>query len=126
MHPVPFGVATETRPEGVRIVALSGELDLNTAPRFEAELDQALAGHGASLVIDLSDCEFIDSTGVAVLVRTWQGLGNGSSPRRLVLCCPNRQVRRLFEITGLGEQIEIADDVESAVGAAGDRTPEPR
>ena len=109
----------------MRIVALSGELDLNTAPRLEQELDQALADRGASLVVDLSDCEFIDSTGVALLLRTWQGLGDGSSARRLILCCPNRQVRRLFEITGLDDQIEIQADVESAVGAAAEgRSPE--
>ena len=117
MHPVPFGVVTESRPEGIGVLAVRGELDLNTAPRLEEELRAALDG-ARSLVVNLADCEFIDSTGVALLVKTWQGLGDGSGSRRLVLCCPSRQVRRLFEITGLEEQIEIRTDLESAVESA--------
>jgi anti-sigma B factor antagonist len=121
VHAVPFEVVTSRPADGIRVVAVQGELDLNTAPKLEEMLNRAVDG-GGSLVVDLSGCDFIDSTGVALLIRTWQSLGDGASPRRFVLSCPNRQVRRLFEITGLDDQIQIVDDAQDAVMAAGRST----
>jgi anti-anti-sigma factor len=118
LQPIPFEILSDTATDGVQLLSVRGELDLNTAPRFDEELSAALKG-SRSLVVDLSDCEFIDSTGVALLVKAWQELGDGRGPRQFVLCCPNRQVRRLLEVTGLDEQIQIRPDLESAVKAAG-------
>jgi anti-sigma B factor antagonist len=117
VNPVPFSVESETPREGVQVLAVKGELDLNTAPQVDQELHPILAG-GDSLVVDLSDCEFIDSTGVALLVTAWQSLGDGSGPRQFIVCCPNRQVQRLFEITGLGDQMAITSSLDGAISAA--------
>jgi anti-anti-sigma factor len=126
LQPVPFEVGSRTAAAGVEVLSVRGELDLNTASEFEQMLDEAIAS-GGSVVVDLSTCDFIDSTGVALLVRAWQGMGDGASPRRLILCCPKRQVSRLFEITGLNDEFEIEPDVEQAVeAAAGGRSQEAR
>jgi anti-sigma B factor antagonist len=118
LHPVPFAVLSESRPGGVEVIAIRGELDLNTAPELEQELDRVTGTENGSVVVDLSGCEFIDSTGVALLVRAWQSMGNGGPPAgRLVLCSPSKQVRRLFDITGLTSEIDLLESRDDAVAA---------
>jgi len=107
VNPAPFKVQSETL-DGVRVIAVNGELDLNTAPELEQPLEAALGADGSALVIDLSGCEFIDSTGIALIVRAWQRLGhdsNGHSGSRFALCSVNDQVQRLLDITGLESTI---------------------
>ncbi len=94
------------------IVTVEGELDMNTAPTLERELEGALAPAQAPLLIDLSRCEFIDSTGIALIVRSWQALdGNGS----FALCGVDAQVRRVLDITGLERTIPTHSDREQAL-----------
>jgi anti-sigma B factor antagonist len=93
-----------------------GELDMNTAPELEGALEEALSQDGASIMLDLSECEFIDSTGIALIVRTWQHLdGNGSDGGRLVLCRFKPQVERLLKITGVASSISMHEDREAAL-----------
>lgn len=107
--------------DGLHVISVHGELDLETAPQLEAPLDAALAAGESSIVIDLSDCEFIDSTGIAVIVRAWQRVsGNGSGEGLggdLVLCCSNDQVNRLLKITGVESSISIHPDRDAAVAS---------
>jgi anti-sigma B factor antagonist len=102
------------------VIAVRGELDLSTAPDLEGPLDAALDGNGGSVLIDLSECEFIDSTGIALIVRAWQRVEarsqNGGSGR-LVLCCHNEQVRRVLEVTGLESSIAIFATRDEALSA---------
>jgi anti-anti-sigma factor len=108
-------VESEQREDGIRALAVRGELDMNTVPELEAEIDRALAGEGVAVMLDLSDCEFIDSTGIALIVRTWQRVGGGESEGRFVLCCDNRQVRRLLEITGVETSIPMHEQRDAAL-----------
>ena len=106
----PFDVRGEELEGGVRAFTVRGELDMNTAPELERALEDALTGGGASVMLDLSDCEFIDSTGIAVIVRAWQRLdrdAGGEGQGHLVLCCINHQVRRLLQITGVESSISM-------------------
>ena len=97
----------------------SGELDLNTAPELEGPLEEALSADGdASVLIDLSECEFIDSTGIALIVRAWQRVDRDAAARasgRLVLCCSNDQVQRLLKITGVESSIPMHADRDAAL-----------
>lgn len=116
--PVPFEVQREELDEGIRAFTVRGELDMNTAPELEQGLEQALGESGASIMLDLSECEFIDSTGIALIVRAWQRLSNkddGSDGGRLVLCCDNHQVRRLLKITGVESSISMHEQRDAAL-----------
>jgi anti-anti-sigma factor len=99
----------------IRVLTVRGELDLNTAP----ELEEALAeGNGVGVLVDLSDCEFIDSTGIAVIVRAWQRLdrdGGGEGSGHLVICCNNHQVQRLLKITGVESSISTHEKRDAAL-----------
>jgi len=94
-----------------------GELDLSTAPELEAPLEEILDSGEGSLLIDLSQCEFIDSTGIALIVRAWQRLDSGENGRALVICSQNDQVRRVLEITGLELSIPVHLTRDEALAA---------
>ncbi len=91
----------EVRTEGARVVvALHGELDLATAP----ELDDVLTQHaGAELVVDLEDLTFLDSSGLAVLLRA-------TARRTLALRRPNQLVLRVLETTGVADRFEVVPE----------------
>ena len=118
MSPAAFEVQSEEIEGGVSAFSVRGELDMSTAPGLEGPLEEALASNVAAVMIDLSDCEFIDSTGIAVIVNAWQRLDRGANAGgegRLVLCCVNDQVQRLLEITGVGSSIPIHGQREAAL-----------
>jgi len=115
--PIPFALRDEEL-GGIRVIAVSGELDLHTAPRLEEPLEDAFASGDQALLIDLSGCEFIDSTGIALIVRAWQRLsdgdGNGDG-NRFALCCLGDQVRRLLEVSGLDSSLPTHDSRDEAL-----------
>lgn len=99
------------------MVQIEGELDMHTATQLEPELEAALAAPETALLIDLSRCEFIDSTGIALIVRAWQELdGNG----RFALCGIGDQVARVLDITGLDSTIPSHPSREAALAQLGD------
>jgi stage II sporulation protein AA (anti-sigma F factor antagonist) len=117
VNPAPFEVKVGDLEQGVRTISVRGELDLSTAPELEGPLDQAVEGDEGSMLIDLSGCEFIDSTGIALIVRAWQQLDNGKDGRALMLCSQNDQVRRVLEITGLELSIPVHGTRDEALAA---------
>ena len=98
-------------------MSVRGELDLSTAPDLEGPLDQVLESDSGSVLIDLTGCEFIDSTGIALIVRAWQRLDSGENGRVLVICSQNDQVRRVLEITGLELSIPVHASRDDALAA---------
>jgi anti-anti-sigma factor len=88
--------------------------------QLEEPLAEATRADDATVLIDLAGCEFIDSTGIALIVRAWQRVdataGNGGKGG-LVLCCQNEQVRRVLEVTGLEHSLRVFDTREEAVAA---------
>lgn len=116
MNPAPFEVDSQLV-DGIHVIVVRGELDLSTVPQLAEPLETALASDRSGVMIDLSDCEFIDSTGIALIVKTWQrveGEDAGKS-RRFALCCVNDQVRRLLDITGLDSAISTHQSREDAL-----------
>lgn len=114
MNPVPFEVSSEQVEGSIRAFAVRGELDMSTAPELERGLEQALADPGASILVDLSECEFIDSTGIALIVRAWQRLSE-EGERQLALASGDHQVRRLLKITGVEGSIPMCESRDAAL-----------
>ena len=111
MSPAPFKVRSEQQ-DGVFVIAVEGELDMNTATDLERELEGPVASAKTPLLIDLSRCEFIDSTGIALIVRSWQALdGDG----QFALCGVGNQVKRVLDITGLEQTIPTHASREQAL-----------
>jgi anti-sigma B factor antagonist len=85
------------------VVALSGELDLETAPELARELATIDETQLERLVIDLGGVTFMDSTGLSSIVAAHRfAESNGHT---LALRRGSKQVQRLFELTGVGERL---------------------
>jgi anti-anti-sigma factor len=120
VNPAPFEASAAQLDDGICVIEVRGELDLSTAPQLEGPLDEAIADGAVLVLIDLSSCEFIDSTGIALIVRAWQRIDqaeNGDSGGRVVICSANDQVRRVLEITGLELSIPLHGSRDEALAA---------
>jgi anti-sigma B factor antagonist len=102
-------------------VAVFGELDQATAPKLRAALGDALDSPDTPVLVDLSDCGFIDSTGLSLLVEAKRRLAEDE--RRFAVCCPDADVRRLLELTGIDEAVGLFDSRDEAVAALSDGSP---
>jgi anti-sigma B factor antagonist len=112
----PFEVQSEELAEGIRILTVRGELDMNTAPQLEKKLEE-VSSEDALIMVDLSECEFIDSTGIALIVRAWQRIDReaGKGRGRFILRCGNHQVRRLLKLTGVESTISMHEERDAAL-----------
>lgn len=94
------------------VIGVIGELDLASSPGLEQELDQRM-GSGAGLVIvDLRQLEFMDSTGLSVLVRAHQRAAEGG--QRFAVVRGPQQVQRLLTLTGVADRLTLVDSPEEA------------
>ncbi|HEY1285943.1 MAG TPA: STAS domain-containing protein [Solirubrobacterales bacterium] len=123
MSPSPFDARFEELEGGIRTFTVCGELDMNTAPELAQLLEENVSGPEGAVMLDLTQCEFIDSTGIALIVRTWQQVdrdAGGEGSGRMVICCSNHQVLRLLKITGVDSSISLYDGREAALAALRD------
>jgi anti-sigma B factor antagonist len=96
----------------VMVVAVGGEIDVYTAPKLRDRLIELInAGH-YHLVIDLQDVDFLDSTGLGVLVGALKRVRVRQGSLRLV--CTQERLLKIFTITGLSKVFVIYDSVEAA------------
>ena len=110
-----FGIKTDSLDEGVVAIAQSREVDLNTAPPHKEELVRAIEGGATNVVVDMTDTVFIDSTTLGVLVGGLRRLRPGGG--ELALVVTDRNIRKIFEITGLDRVFSLHETREAAVGA---------
>jgi anti-sigma B factor antagonist len=110
----PFRVESQSA-NGLRTVSVAGELDQGTAPELREALAEALGDPTVPVLVDLSDCNFIDSTGLSLLVEAKRRLSEES--RRFGVCCPDADVRRLLELTGIDRAVGLFDTRDEAVSA---------
>ena len=87
-------------------VHLRGELDLSTAPRLREELLRLSSDGATAVTVDLSELEFVDSTGLSVLITALKRLREKGGD--MELRSPNPGTRRVLEITGLTEVFAIS------------------
>ena len=93
-------------------IALEGELDYSSALILDDELRRAEAGVHNVLILDLSALRFMDSTGLGIIASAYRRMRRGD--RRLVVACPTAAVRRIFQLTGMLERLEVVDSVAVA------------
>ena len=87
------------------VLVLRGELDPHTAPALREQIDNTTGESTRTLVLDVSGLRFIDSSGLRVIIAAQRDMA--ARQGRLLLRQPTETTRRLLEITGLAERIEI-------------------
>jgi anti-sigma B factor antagonist len=95
--------------EGSVRIALEGELDYSSALILDDELRRAEAGVHSVLVLDLSQLRFMDSTGLGIIASAYRRMRRGG--RRLIVACPTNAVRRIFQLTGMLDRLEVVDEL---------------
>lgn len=93
------------RDQDLAVLHLDGELDLASAPLFQAQLDSPAVSAAAKLLIDLRDLHFIDSTGLRTIFSAQaKTLERG---REFAVTQGSEQVKRLLAITRMGDHLRI-------------------
>lgn len=95
------------------MLKLSGELDVASSGALEQSVDEV--SDYDRLVIDLSDLEFIDSTGLSVLVAAHQQ--EVAAGREFCVVQGPAQVQRLLALTGLEQRLTVADTLEQLLSS---------
>jgi anti-sigma B factor antagonist len=107
-----------TRDEGDRtVVAVGGEIDVYTAPKLREQLVDLVNAGRYHLVVDMEGVEFLDSTGLGVLVGGLKRVRAHEGSLRLV--CTQERILKIFRITGLTKVFPIHDTVSEALTAVG-------
>jgi anti-sigma B factor antagonist len=96
-------------------IAVHGEVDINGVAALNAALDAAIRDSVGAFIIDLSDVDFIDSSGIHALLRARGVLGR--EDRALGVVCPFGPVRRVLELSGSAELFVLYDSREEAAAA---------
>jgi anti-sigma B factor antagonist len=112
-EPAQFDLSEQELDATTLVIAIKGEIHSTTAPEFSERLNAAIASGKTAVVLDLTGVEFIDSTGLSVLLN---GLRRVTRVRgRMVIACANPTVLRLFEITRLDTTFEILPNCDEAI-----------
>jgi anti-sigma B factor antagonist len=106
----------EVRSEGqTTVIAVRGELDLASSPALQEELDRVAASDATLLIIDLRNLDFMDSTGLSVLVRAHQR--TEEQGRQLAMVKGPQQVQRLLSLTGVADRLKLVDSPEELLSS---------
>src|SRR5438270_10317146 len=110
-----FDIQTEQLSAEAYVISLSGEVDLYTAPEFKQQLLEVIGQGGKEVVVDFTNTTFIDSTTLGVLVGGVKRLRTNEG--RLSLVCSDRNITKIFEITGLDKVFDIYATRDEAVSS---------
>ncbi len=100
-----FDVKTDKVDDSTYVISLAGEVDLYTAPEFKQQLLDVITQGGRNVIVDFSNTTFNDSTTLGVLVGGIKRLRTNDG--QLSLVCSDRNITKIFEITGLDRVFTI-------------------
>ena len=101
--------------DGATIIAVGGEIDVYTAPKLRDKITELVADGVYDIIVDMEAVEFLDSTGLGVLVGGLKKVRahDGS----LELICTQDRLLKIFRITGLAKVFVIHDSADGALAA---------
>jgi anti-sigma B factor antagonist len=108
-----FELDEESLDPRTHLISVRGEVHVSTAPEFSERLNDAIAGGKTGVIIDMTQVDFIDSTGLSVLLNALRRVTRQQGT--LSLAVSNPTVLRLFEITRLDSTFDIAPTRDEAV-----------
>jgi anti-anti-sigma factor len=112
-----FEIDSGPGPDGVVVVKVRGEVDMSHEEELRAELRRAVASNAEGIVVDLTECEFIDSTGVRALLLSREAQESENGPNSLAVAAASEQILRILSVMGIDRVIPIRPTVEEAAAA---------
>lgn len=113
--PPQFSLSEENLDEQRHVVAVTGEIDLFTAPELKTVLSEAVEAGRTRIVVDLTETSFLDSTALGVLIGAVKRLRSRDGVLTIVNTDPN--IAKTFEITGLDQIFTIRPTRDEAIQA---------
>ena len=98
------------------MIALSGELDLASSPALEDALERVFGSDAKLVVLDLRTLDFMDSTGLSIIVKAHQTADDHQL--QLYLVNGPAQVQRLLSLTGVAERVSLIESPEDVLGGS--------
>ena len=115
-----FDIKTEQLSGDAYVISLTGEVDLYTAPEFKQQLLEVIGQGAKDVIVDFTNTTFIASTTLGVLVAGVKRLR--SNDGQLSLVCSDRNITKIFEITGLNRVFTIHPSRDEAIATIGAST----
>ena len=101
--------------DGATIIAVGGEIDVYTAPKLRDKITELVAGGVYDIIVDMEAVEFLDSTGLGVLVGGLKKVRAHDGSLQLI--CTQDRLLKIFRITGLAKVFVIHDSADGALAA---------
>ena len=101
--------------DGTTVVAVGGEIDVYTAPRLRDKFTELVAAGSYDIIVDMQNVEFLDSTGLGVLVGGLKKVR--AHEGSLDLVCNQDRLLKIFRITGLAKVFVIHESTEAALAS---------
>jgi anti-sigma B factor antagonist len=102
--------------DGSELLVVEGQVDASTSSRLISTLNEAVMDAVQSLIVDLSGVDFMDSTGLGLLLGAYRRMKRRG--RGFAIVCPGGPVRRIFEVTDLVDTLRVEPSREAALKAA--------
>jgi anti-sigma B factor antagonist len=115
-----FEIRSADGPDGVRVVRVVGEVDMSHEEELKGELRSAVESDARGIVVDLTECEFIDSTGVRALLLSREAQHADDGSVKLAVAAASEQILRILTVMGIDKVIPIRPTIESASAALSD------
>lgn len=112
-----FEISSGPGPEDAYVVRVTGEVDMSHEEQLRAELHRAVVADTKGIVVDLTECEFIDSSGIRALLLSRQEKNPGGGSETLAVAASSDQILRILGVMGLDQVIPIRPTVEEAATA---------
>jgi anti-sigma B factor antagonist len=111
---IEFAIQERRIGQDTHVVAVSGEIDLFTAPEFKQRLMAPISSGIEHVIVDLTETTFVDSSSLGVLIGAHGRLKSRGG--QLVVACDSDAIVKTFRITGLDGVFKLVDSVEAALG----------
>jgi anti-sigma B factor antagonist len=112
-----FEINSGPGPDDVYVVRIAGEVDMSHEEDLRRELRTAVVAEPNGIVVDLTACEFIDSSGVRALLLSREAQHPEDGSERLAVAASSEQILRILSVMGIDRVIPIRPTVEEAAAA---------
>jgi len=112
-----FEISSGPGPEDVYVVRVAGEVDMSHEEELRSELRSAVEADTNGIVVDLTACEFIDSSAIRALLLSREEKNRDPDRESLAVAASSDQILRILEVMGLAKVLPVEPTLDQAAAA---------